>query len=271
MAGNGGQVSALVLAGKRDGALDALAAADNVSHKCLVRVGGRPMLAYPLAALARSPAIGRIHVSIDEPEVLDGLAEIDELRAAGRLEVVRASTNLVDSILAAASAVRFPLLITTADNVLLSTDAIGQFAEAARGTGADAAVAFARREAVLAAHPDGQRRFYRFESGAYSNCNLYWLANPGALKLAEVFRSGGQFAKHPGRILGAFGLINLIRFRLGIGTLEAAFERFSRRFRLSIRPITIADGQVAIDVDNPRTKLVVEEILARSGRSPVAA
>ena len=254
---------ALVLAGKRDGALDPLAAAGNVSHKCLVKVGSRPMLLYPLKALANSLAIGRIFVSIDDPAVLDGIPEIDSLRGAGRLEIVQARHNLVDSVFAAADAAGFPLLITTADNVLLSGQAIESFDLAARSGGVDAATAFARREAVLSAHPDGQRRFYRFDCGAYSNCNLYWLGSRKALNAAEVFRSGGQFAKHPGRIVGAFGLLNLLRFRFGIGTLEGGFQRFSRRLGLTIRPVVIDQGQVAIDVDNERTKKVVEEILER--------
>lgn len=265
------QSSALVLAGKRDGTLDPLAASQNVSHKCLVTVAGRPMLAYPIAALAASPGIDRIYVSIDDPAALDDLAELGPLRAEGRLEIVRAKYNLVDSVLAAAAAANFPLLITTADNVLLTPDAVAAFEAEARRQRADAAVAFARREAVLAAHPQGQRRFYRFACGAYSNCNLYWLGTARALAAAEVFRSGGQFAKHPLRIVGAFGPINLLRFRFGIGTLEAAFARFSRRFRLSISPVVIPQGKVAIDVDHERSKRVVEEILARAEPTAAAA
>lgn len=259
--GEGRRFSALVLAGKRDGALDALAASDGVTHKCLVKVAGRTMIGYPLDALSHTPGLARIFISIDEPAALDGVAEVEALRRDARLAILEARRNLVDSLTAAAEAADFPLLVTTADNVLLSPQAVADFAAAAQG--ADAAVAFARKESVLAAHPDGQRRFYRFAGGEYSNCNLYWMGSARALKAAEVFRSGGQFAKHPKRILAAFGLINLIRFRLGIGTLEDAFSRFSRRFGLSIKPVVIDDGKVAIDVDNPRTKGVAEEILAR--------
>lgn len=254
-------LTALLLAGKRNGALDALAAGDNVSHKCLVKVAGRTMIGYPLEALSKTPGVGRIMISIDEPEVLAGVAEVEALRGEGRLHLVEARRNLVDSLAAAAGAADFPVLITTADNVLMSPEAVAEFASQARG--ADAAAAFARRESVLAAHPDGQRKFYRFKGGEYSNCNMYWMGNARALAAAEVFRTGGQFAKHPKRILGAFGWFNLLLFRLGLLSLDGAFARFSRRFRLDIRPVVIADGKVAIDVDNPRTKTVAEEILAR--------
>jgi GTP:adenosylcobinamide-phosphate guanylyltransferase len=263
-------MTALLLAGKRDQALDPLAANGNVSHKCLVEVSGRQMLLYPIEALTRSGCVDRIYVSIDDPSVIEGIREIARLRDEGRLEVVLARPNLVDSVLTAAEGARFPLLITTADNVLLNPSAVAAFEKAARTSRADTAVAFARRETVLEAHPDGQRRFYRFSCGAYSNCNLYWIGNRRALAAAEIFRSGGQFAKHPRRIIGAFGLLNLLRFRFGIGTLETGFDRFSRRLGLSIKPVVIADGQVAIDVDNERTKTVAEEILGRRAQ-PVPA
>ena len=70
------KTTALVLAGKRDGTLDPLAAADGVSHKCLIKVAGRTRILYPITSLASSKAIGRIIVSIDDPAVLEGIPEI---------------------------------------------------------------------------------------------------------------------------------------------------------------------------------------------------
>ena len=116
---------------------------------------------------------------------------------------------------------------------------------------------------MLGAHRDGQRRFYRFSDIAVSNCNLYLIADRQALEAVEIFRSGGQFAKHSGRIVKAFGLANLIRFRLGIGTLSGAFRRFSRRFGFAIEAIIMEDGALAIDVDNERTHAVAETLLTR--------
>jgi hypothetical protein len=184
---------------------------------------------------------------------------------------VAAHPNLVDSVIAAADGATFPLLITTADNVLLTPAAIAEFIAATQVSKAQASVAFTRRESVLAAHPDGQRKFYRFAEASYSNCNTYWLAGREALAAAETFRTGGQFAKHPLRIVGAFGLINLIRFRYGIGTLAAAFARFSRRFGFTITPVILSDGAVAIDVDNARTLGVAQEVLAQRAEPALAA
>jgi GTP:adenosylcobinamide-phosphate guanylyltransferase len=260
------ETTAIVMAGRREGNVDPLAAAAGLDDKCVVPVAGRPMIAHVLAALGATPEIGRIIVSVNDPLLLDDIDEAQTLRAQGRLVVTAARANLVDSLLAAVDQAAFPILITTADNVLLTPAAAsGFFAGAAD---ADVAVAFARRASVIAAHPDGQRRFYRFTDDSYSNCNSYWIGSRRALDVAEVFRSGGQFAKHPLRIARAFGIVNLIRFRYGIGTLDAAFRRFSRRFKLTIRAVIIGDGAVAIDVDNARTLAAAETLLAARRPAP---
>lgn len=252
--------TAIVMAGRREGSIDPLAAAAGLADKCLVPVAGRPMIAHVLAALAAVPTIRRIIVSINDPALLDGVSEARALVADGRLLAVVARHNLVDSLLAATDDATFPVLVTTADNVLLTSAAIT--AIDAGAAGAAVAVAFARRAAVIAAHPEGQRRFYRFRDDSYSNCNAYWIGARSSLKAAEVFRSGGQFAKHPWRIVQALGLFNMLAFRYGIGTIDGAFGRFSRRFRFAILPVILDDGAVAIDVDNPRTLAVAEAIFA---------
>ena len=50
--------------------------------------------------------------------------------------------------------------------------------------GVDGVVMMAEKRDILAAHPDGQRRFYAFRGGAYSNCNLFWLTDDRAFKAA---------------------------------------------------------------------------------------
>lgn len=258
-----GTFSALVLAGQREGTIDPLAEAAGLKFKSLAPVAGRPMVVHVLEALAASERVGRIVVSINAGSEIEKVPEIAALIAGGRLTVVDASKNLVDSVLGALDRLTFPVLITTSDNVLLSTASIEEIE--ARAGDADVAVAMARREAVLAAHPDGQRKFYRCACGEYSNCNAYWIGSVRALAPAELFRSGGQFVKHPMRVVNAFGIagvIEIVRFRYGLSRLDDSFRRLSRRFGLSMRPVIMSDGATAIDVDHERSRKVAEEVMA---------
>lgn len=264
---SGGGITALVLAGRRSTATEPLAERFGVSHKCLAPIAGRPLIEHVLLTLSASPVVSRILVSIDDVDALRGSDLVARLAASGALHIVEARDNIAASVTSAAASVpHWPLLITTADNALFTSEAILRMIQAVDN--ADIAAAFTRKDSVLAAHPEGQRRFYQFADDAYSNCNCYWIASERALDAANIFREGGQFSKHPLRIARAFGLFNLIRFRLGIGSLEQSFARFSRRLGLTMRPVVFADGSLAIDVDNDRTYAVAEALLRARQATP---
>lgn len=258
--------SILILAGRRDGALDPLAQDAGVSHKCLVPIAGLPLIAHPLAAALAMPGVGKVLISTDDADILRAVPMIRTAEDQGRVKLVQAQDNLAGSIMTAGSVASFPMIVTTADNVLLTTVALTDFAERSIQSAGDATMALARREAVLAAHPQGQRRFYAFADGAFSNCNLYWIRTPEALDAARAFSGGGQFIKHPARIAAAFGLFNLLLFRLGRLRLARMTDRLSRALKVKIGAIEMADGRLAIDVDNARSYKIALGLLTGDTR-----
>lgn len=262
----------LILAGRRPGVTDPLAAAHGVDDKCLVPVAGRPMLLHVLDAALASDA-ATIIVASHCRDLAERLAPQLPAAARARLRWTPAADNLADSVLGAAADAAFPLLVTTADACLLSAATIAELDAGGLASGADALVGLARKGDVLAVHPDGQRRFYPFADVEVSNCNAYWLGNVAALRAAEAFRGGGQFIKKPVRVLRAFGLINLLRFRFGLGPLHIVFDRLGRHMRLKLVPLLVSDGAAAIDVDNERSLRVTQEVLTlrREGEGKRAA
>ena len=254
--------SILILAGRRPGMEDPLANAHGVADKCLVPVAGRPMIAHVLESAAASAAT-HIFVSTHRADLLGDLDDPVVKSLGDRLIVVPAADNLADSVVAVAVVAEFPLLVTTADNCLLTPATIAEIGAEATRLEIEAGVALARREDVLAVHPEGQRRFYEFSDVAVSNCNAYWIGHPGALKAAEAFRGGGQFVKKPLRVMRAFGLINLLRFRFGLGPIHHVFRRISRHLNIEIAPLLISNGATAIDVDNERSLRVTEALMTR--------
>jgi GTP:adenosylcobinamide-phosphate guanylyltransferase len=254
-----GRFTIVILAAQREGRLDPLAAAAGVSHKCLVPIGGRPLLAHVLAAFEGLEGIEGVRISV-EPGASEALSPI-ALASGLPVTFTRSGETIPDSIYAAAEGCEGPVVLTTADNVLLTPAAVRAVA-ARLARGDDGVAAFARKEDVLSAHPEGQRRFYRFRDGQFSNCNLYGFSRRG-LELTETFREGGQFAKNPMRIARAFGFINLIFIRLGLVTLERATKRLGRRFGVRVSAVVLADGAHAIDVDNARTYGIAAALLDR--------
>lgn len=259
----------IILAGKRHGRLDPMAAARGVSHKCMVPVRGEAMIGRVLRTVAASFPDAPISVVIEDFSAIVSEPTVARLTAAGRLSVIPAAFNLVDSVALAVERGGVPALITTGDNVLATRSALTELAAQGARSKADALIVLARKEAIRAAHPGGKSRYYEFRDGGFSNCNLFYLRTANALRAAEAFRGGGQFLKVKGRILATFGLLNLIRFKLGIFTVAQMLRSISRRLGARIEPLVMDDGRLAIDVDDERSLEMVEDILDQA--IPLAA
>ena len=108
---------------------DPMARAFGVSHKCLVDVGGMPMLARVLATLRAHPAIGRIGVSIENEALVE--------QAVGPLPedvyVIPSKESAAASAAAALPVLGHPVLLTTADHVLLDAAMLDHVGAARNG------------------------------------------------------------------------------------------------------------------------------------------
>lgn len=255
----------LIMAGQRLGRIDPLAARHGVEHKCLVPLLGRALIGYVLDAVDAAFPGAPIVVSINDPGALAAEPEARPYLESGRMTVVPSATNLLESVLRASEGARFPLLMTTGDNVLMTPEALRSLHAFALAQGADAAALFARKEDVLAAHPEGQPRFWRLRDGEFSGCNTFWVKDRDAFRAGEIFRHGGQFLKFPRRFIAAFGIGTLIGFRLRLFTVERLLERLSRRFGKRIKVQVASHGELAIDVDTEFSHQVAERLLRARG------
>ena len=253
----------LILAGQRSGKLDPLAERFGVSHKALVPIKGKTLIAHVLETVSAAFPDSSILISIEDFSALKADPVVTRLQREGRISGIMAQANIVDSV-AAAAVSAFPLMVTTADNVLVSEDALHSLAREGRKGDSDSVIVLSSKEAIIAAHSGGKDRFYRFADGEFSNCNLFWIGNERAMKAAEAFRSGGQFLKVKGRMLKAFGILNLLRFKSGLFNLDTMFGHVSRKLGARVKPLILHDGRLAIDVDHNRSYAMVEEILNRS-------
>lgn len=259
------QPTILIMAGQRLGRVDPLAAKYGVEHKCLVPLLGRPLIGYVFDAVDGAFPGADIVVSINDPKALDDEPEAKRFFDAGRLTTVPAARNLLESVFAAVADIDWPVLITTGDNVLVTPAALQDFHSFAAEQNVDAAAMFARKEDILAAHPEGQPRFWKFRDGEFSGCNTFWMKDRAALSVAEIFRGGGQFLKFPKRFIGAFGLANLIGFQLRLFDTERMLARVSRRFGKQLKVRIAENGELAIDVDTEFSHSVAERLLRKRG------
>src|SRR3546814_7172682 len=88
---------------------------------------------------------------------------------------------------------RYPLLVTTADNVLLDHSIIDSFLDGVDD--ADLAVAMVERRVLLSRYPQSRRTWLKFRQGWWSGANLFWLANDNVKPLLNLWRGVEQDRK----------------------------------------------------------------------------
>lgn len=254
-------IDALILAGSR-GPQDPVAALGKVAHKALTPIAGRPMLAYVLDAVRGVPEVDRIYICIDAGT---DLRPVTNGTPFNRIPPAESPAASVVAALHAIDGDR-PLLITTADHPLLTPLIIGTFLKQAPNE-ADLSVGIAEAAIITKAFPEGKRTFYRLAGQGYSGCNLFLARKPGAARVADYWRRMEGHRKNPLRLVREVGLGTLLRYALGLLTLESAFGHVSKLTGAKVSPVILPFAEAATDVDKPSDHALVEGVLLN--RRPV--
>ncbi len=247
--------TALLLAGARPGR-DPFAEAHGTDLKALIPLAGKPLVAYPAAALLAAPDVAAVRVLAQQPERLRSALPTDPRLSVGPSGATIAAT--MEAILAD-PATRFPLLVTTADHGLLTPAMIADFC--AKAAGADLAIGVVERRALEARLPETRRTWIGFRSGAYSGANLFAFGSARTANAVALWRSVEQDRKTGWRLLAALGLpglLGLARLR----SIDQTLDAIGRRLGIVIRKVELADSLAAVDVDTPADHALAETILA---------
>jgi len=241
---------ALVLAGSR-GAEDPVAVAAGVKHKAFAVLAGKPMIDHVIAALGGVRAIDEIAVSIeqDAAALSEGLQRLDAASSPAR------------SVLAAIERLDMPLLVTTADNPLLTPDVVNAFLADAASSKADIAAGVCLRARVEQAGNPARRTYLRFRDGEVSGCNLFALMRPRAHAAVAFWRALEVERKRPWRMASKIGFGTLLRY--GFGQLDSArlAHNIGKAAGCSAALIRVDDIYAAHDVDKPDDLAFAERCL----------
>src|SRR3546814_19596277 len=98
---------------------------------------------------------------------------------------------------------RYPLLVTTADNVLLDHSMIDSFLDGVDD--ADLAVAMVERRVLLSRYPQSRRTWLKFRQGWWLGAILFWLANDNVKQMLNLCRGVEQDRTTGLTLVAAFG------------------------------------------------------------------
>lgn len=237
-----------------------MARAASVPTKALVPVAGRAMADHVAQTLRKHARIGRIVVLAQDVTSLAEHAQTAWMAQAEDVELRESGAGISQSLLDLIDAGQaLPLLVTTADNVLLSAAMIDDFLAGAAG--ADVAVAMVERRALMAAYPQSRRTWLKFRGGWWSGANLFWLGDERARSAIAFWRGVEQDRKKGWKIVSAFGPWLLLGAATRLLTLPGALARAGRRLGVRARLVPMREPEACIDVDKPADLELVEAIL----------
>lgn len=252
--------TALVLAGQRPG-VDRLAAHFGREAKALIPVAGEPMLARVLRALADTPQIARIIVlAQDAPALLED-PSLEWARGDRRIAARPSGRTISGSVRAAIEdpAVGLPVLVTTADNVMLTPATIAEFIAGAGE--ADVSVAFVERDNLESTVGPNRRTWLTFRDGAFTGANLFALKGAASAHALTFWEGVEADRKSVLRLAAHFGPVLMMRLLLRRMTLAQALAAAGAKLGASAAPVLLSDGRMGVDVDKPEDHALAERLL----------
>lgn len=249
-------IPAIVLAGSRPSP-DPLLTGSGVSTKALLPIAGLPMLVHVVQALRASPEVGAITILAQNSAELaaePGLAGLADLHFAD------SGQGISSSLAAALPPGDDPLLVTTADNVLLTPAMVAEFLGAAKDS--DVAVAMVERGVLLARYPESKRTWLKFRGGWWSGANMFRLRGRRVLPLLDFWGRIERDRKKGLKIIAAFGPWLLAGALLRLFTIQQGVGRAGLRFGLKAKVVPMSDPEACIDADKPVDVELIEAIFA---------
>ncbi|WP_020400204.1 HAD-IB family hydrolase [Kordiimonas gwangyangensis] len=251
--------SAIVLAGERP-ERDMLGAQGGIHGKAMAPIAGKPMIAHVVATLARSGLVGEILISSNSD--LTGEAELTHAAAGIPLRHVPTRTTICSSVKAAYDCVPKGrgALVTTADNPLLSVEALSDFIMAAAGHDG-LSLGLVPDHVIRAKYPTSKRTYYRFRDAAVSGANLFYFRGDAATNVLGFWERAESHRKKPWKILSAFGWGTVMGMALRRLSLKDGFARAGKVVGCPVNAHLLKEAEAAMDVDSPRDFVAAERIL----------
>lgn len=245
----------ILLAGDRPD--DPLAEIAPSRRKALLPLRGRAMAAYVLEALRATPAVGRIVVVANNVAVIEKAPDVAAFPGLTFLE----GAGPAASVSKACETLTGPVLVTTADNPLLSPATLADFC--ARARDAEVVVGLAREKDIKRAFPTVRRTFLKLRGGGVSGCNLFAGDAQALKRAAQVWVEVEDKRKTPLAFIAHFGMSTLLRALTGMLSLNNALDAVSRTLGVRAGAVMLEDPVAALDVDRLEHAALAESLLAQ--------
>lgn len=246
-------MKALILAGSKG---EATIDSGNL-NKALIRIGDKAMICYVIATLKKVDYIDEIAVIGDESvlklvkEDVDYLIEEDKSLFGNILKGIKYFDGKDD------------ILILTSDIPMISCESIVDFIEKAKKEKADFCYPIVRKEVNVAKFPEAKRTYVKIKDGTFTGGNIFTAkVNVVKEKLPEI-KQVLAYRKKPLKLAKILGFSIVVKYILGIVTIEDIERRVSNLLNIKARAIESKYPEIATDVDKPSDLELAKKILSQ--------
>ena len=255
--------TAVILAGER-GPGDPLVRQTGACCKAMIEVEGTPMILRVLQTLDTATRVNTRLISGPERGQLETHPTLNKLIMEQAVEWHAPRPTPSTSAFHTMQTIpdTSPVLVTTADHPLLTAAMVDEFCTRSQERNCDVTVGLAPYDIVRQAYPDMKKTVLHFRDGNYCGTNLFAFLSARGRHLADFWRRVESQRKNPLRIIRILGWAAVIRYLLGVLTLDAALELLSRRLNLRIGAVILPYADAAVDIDSIADHAIVSKKLA---------
>lgn len=218
------------------------------------------MIGWVLDALLQSRYVGRVVIIAQDNAILDDPA-LAHFASDPRVVVKSGQSGISRNIMALAGqeTLPWPMMVTTADHPLLTTQIVDDFLSQA--TNHDLSVGMVARKTMLARYPGSQRTWLRFRDDGYTGANLFALNSPVTWNALQLWAVAEQDRKKALRLFLRFGPKLAFRAVTRRVSGPEGIAMAGERLGLTAQLVALDDADAGIDVDKWTDYWQVEAIL----------
>lgn len=230
---------------------------DTSIYEAMIDINGEPMVLFVARALRQSSLVGKIYVT-GPIKVLESCIFPDNtaLIEGGRTIVETIKNGIINL------EHNNKVLVVTADIPLITPKAIEDFINQCSEYEADLYYPIVEKKYNEARYPGNKRTYVRIKEGTFTGGNIF-LVNPqivpGCINASAPFIDN---RKNPLKLCSILGWKFVVKFLLGVISLNELEQRVSDILKIRGRVILSEYPEIGMDVDKPSDLELVKKVMA---------